>query len=71
MDWGEDPSKWVVQKSHFGGGWYVAPPNDGEGWIVPEFPFRAPEQPSDPCPWRHHKDVDYWELQRRQHRPTA
>jgi hypothetical protein len=39
MDWGEDDSKWVVQKSAFGSGWVIFPPHDGEPSIVPRFPF--------------------------------
>ena len=35
--WGEDPNKWVIQKSGTGSGWSVFPPNDGEAWIHPSF----------------------------------
>lgn len=43
MEWGEDPSKWVVQRSAFSPGWVVFPPHDGEASIVPAFPFPQPD----------------------------
>ena len=50
-EWGEDPDKWVIQKSAFGGGWLVLPPHDGEPSIVPNFPFPQTADPSDETTW--------------------
>lgn len=36
-EWGEDPSKWVIQKSSASQGWSVFPPHDGEAWTHPTF----------------------------------
>lgn len=37
IEWGEDPDKWVIQKSSFGAGWCVFPPRNGEAWSMPSF----------------------------------
>jgi hypothetical protein len=36
-EWGEDPNKWVIQKSAFSDGWMVYAPHDSGGALHASF----------------------------------